>query len=291
MVKTDVDLISKLPVRRPLTIAVACAVVLFGAAGRLAAQAPTPSGPGAIAVSAAVDFPSVYFFRGFRQEDRPKLTFEPHADVDVRLYTGDRELKSVSASFGTWNSFHSGSSGSKGSTGRSYYEADFSSGVALAFANGLDVDAGYTAFTSPNGSFSRVQEMSVRAGFPGAGAPYGQVAFELSGQTDEGAQKGIYLELGAVPEWPIGRRTTIAVPIALGVSLKDYYEGPAGESRFGFFSAGVHGTVVLNRTAGRFGQWEVHGGLDVLALGDTARALNREDAGQIVVVGGIGLSY
>ena len=37
--------------------------------------------------------------------------------------------------------------------------------------------------------------------------------------------KGVYLELGVAPSWPLaGGKVTFAVPVKFGFSLKDYYE-------------------------------------------------------------------
>ena len=43
------------------------------------------------------------------------------------------------------------------------------------------------------------------------------------------ANKGTYLELGAGPNWPMGT-ATLAIPVSVGLSLKDYYED-AGRRR------------------------------------------------------------
>jgi hypothetical protein len=241
-------------------------------------------------VTANADIPSVYFFRGIRQEADPKLTFWPNASVGVRLYAGDGAVKRVSASAGTWNSFHRGTAGSEGGSGESFFEADFYATGTLAFANRVSVDTTYRAYTSPNDSFNSVKELSVSARTAGRWAPYGTIAFELSGQADEGLNEGTYLELGAGPNWPLGARLTVAIPVKIGLSLNDFYEGPAGDETFGFFSVGAFVTVPLTRTSGWLGSWNVHGGVDFLALGDTTKAFNKGDAGQVVAMVGVGWS-
>src|SRR4051812_37062743 len=45
------------------------------------AQTAADPNPGAITLTTGVDFPSVYFFRGIRQEADPKFTMFPYGDV------------------------------------------------------------------------------------------------------------------------------------------------------------------------------------------------------------------
>jgi hypothetical protein len=75
-------------------------------------------------------------------------------------------------------------------------------------------------------------------------APYGLVAFELSGQADGGSEEGTYAELGVGPSWPLGGGlATVAIPVKVGLSLKDYYEGPTGDEKFGYVDVGALFTV------------------------------------------------
>ena len=57
-------------------------------------------------------------------------------------------------------------------------------------------------------------------------------------------------------------KATVAVPIKLGFSLKDYYELDDTDNKFGFFSVGGLATVPLGS------HFNVHGGLEFQALGD-----------------------
>ena len=45
----------------------------------------------------------------------------------------------------------------------------------------------FTAYTSPNGSFRTVKELAFKVAHASKFAPYGLVAFELSGQADGGS--------------------------------------------------------------------------------------------------------
>jgi hypothetical protein len=158
----------------------------------------------------------------------------------------------------------------------------------------MSVGATYTAYTYPNQGAAPVKEISLKLGQAGKIAPYGLVAFELSGQADAGANKGTYMELGAAPNWPIGHGMTFAIPVKVGLSLKDYYETANGDEKFGFFDLGTLVTVPITAIPANFGAWTLHGGVDYLRLGNGPAAIGLGTEGkknQYVVMGGIGLSY
>ncbi len=117
------------------------------------------------------------------------------------------------------------------------------------------------------------------------------VATELQGQADGGAKKGTYLELGIRPvikliggKYPLN----LAVPVKTGLSLKDYYEGPDGDSRFGYFDTGA--IVSVGVTSGKIA-WDIHGGVDLLWLGDSMKRLNGGDGFKPVGMLGVGITY
>jgi hypothetical protein len=114
----------------------------------------------------------------------------------------------------------------------------------------------------------------------------------LNGQADGGSNEGVYLELGVGPSWPVaGGKVTVAVPVKLGLSLRDYYEGPDGDQKFGYFQAGGLVTVPITSATSKFGAWNIHGGVDVYAFGDTTKAFNSGDSGKVVPSFGIGVVY
>jgi len=255
------------------------------------AQTPPDPNPGAITFTSVVDFPSVYFFRGIRQKSDPKLTTFAAGDVGISLYSGDGNLKSATANVGIWNSLHTGTSGSN-SDKSSHYEEDFYASVSLAFARGITVTPTFTAYTSPNSSFGTVQEMSFKVAHASKFAPYGMVAFEMKGQADAGASKGTYGEFGVAPSWALGGTPlTLAIPVKVGLSLNDYYELDGTDNQFGFVDAGLLLTVPFTKIPTQFGSWNVHGGVNFMGFGDTTKYFNNGDAGQVVVSGGIGMSY
>jgi hypothetical protein len=119
-------------------LALAIAVLGTVAAGSAMAQTPDPN-PGAITLTSGVDFPSVYFFRGIRQEADPKLTMFPYGDGGVALFSGKGGVKSASVNFGLWNSLHTGSTGSGSESKQIHYEEDFYTTLTLGFARGISV--------------------------------------------------------------------------------------------------------------------------------------------------------
>ena len=55
--------------------------------------------------------------------------------------------------------------------------------------------------------------------------------------------------------------------------------------------AGLLLTVPFTGIPSSFGSWNVHGGVNVLGFGDTTKSFNNGDAAQVVVSGGIAMSY
>jgi hypothetical protein len=265
-----------------------------------AAQAADPN-PGALTFTGAFDVPSLYLFRGIRQESDPSLTMWPYADLKIDLMSGDGAVKSAAVNFGVWNSLHTGTSGTDVADGRLHYEEDFYAALTLGFGGATSLTSQYTAYTSPNARFTTVKEVSFKVAQASKYAPYGLVAFEFDTepglhQADGGLDAGTYLELGIGPSWPLGGSTTIAVPVKLGMSLNDYYELAGEDNKFGYFDIGALVTVPLTGIPSRFGSWNVHFGGDYFALGDTTEALNVNSEGEtskhkVVGLFGFGVTY
>ncbi len=275
---------------RFIRFALLVVLVLGATAGSASAQRPVFNG--------AVDFPTVYFFRGIRQEADPKLTTFVAGDLGIPLLAdGSGALKTAGINVGTWNAFMTGSSGSDHPTADSaFYESDLYAGVTLGFG-AISFTPMFTAYTSPNDVFTTVKEISFKVANASKTAPYALVAFEIggdsSGQADGGTEKGTYLELGIGPSWGIAAgKATLAVPVKLGLSLKDYYELSGEDQKFGYLAGGVLVTVPLSG-----GKWNVHGGVDLYALGDATGAANADpETGEArkswaIASGGIGFTF
>jgi hypothetical protein len=268
------------------------------AAAQESSQDAADPNTGNVTLTAGTDLLNTYMFRGIRQDDTKVIAW-PFADVAISMFSGDGGLKSVTANLGTWNSLHTGAAGLDGPSGKLWYESDFYATFGLGFGGGVSVGTTYTAYTSPNSAFGTVRELAFKLGVDDSAAlgraalkPYGLVAFELDGQADGGANEGTYLELGVAPGIS-GAIASIAFPTKVGLSLSDYYEAPGAgpDETFGYFSVSGIVTVPITGIPARFGGWNVHGGVEFQALGDSTKIFNGGDGSKVIGSFGIGLSY
>ena len=238
--------------------------------------------PKRVTLTTGLDFTSAYFFRGIRQQDEGAIT-QPYVDLGVAADHG------ISFNFGNWDSIHSTAPAGH------WYESDYYGSVTFT-AGKLKPGLLYTSYTSPADNFATVHELAgvvavddSASSFPVS--PKAVLAFELGdGQADGGENKGVYLELGMKPGIKLAPKATLFVPVKLGLSLKDYYEGFGSgmpNNTFGFFDLGVQ--LSIPAASGKAGSLEIHGGFDVLWLGDNLKALNGDDGVKPVVL--VGLTY
>jgi uncharacterized protein (TIGR02001 family) len=229
------------------------------------AQAPTESESKPFTISAGLDGPSDYYWRGMIQNfnglDREGFVAQPFVDLGIAF------SDAVSLNVGVWTSLHSGEA-----TG-TFYEADYY--ASLGFSAGRWAPAvTYTAYTSPNDSFSTVHEVALSVSFDDSDSALPLSPSALVGFFSDDA--GTYFEAGIEPAIPTGGPLSLSIPIGIGLSLDDFY----GDT-FGFFKAGVGLGVDLGSG------WEVHGGLDLLFLGESIRW----DDGEVKPVPYVGFSY
>jgi hypothetical protein len=258
------------------------------AAAQTAPAAPAPA-PKKVTVVVGADAPSMYMFRGIRQEFDANFTLQPFVDVGIAA------APNVTVNFGSWNSFNTGSSGSGTPGLGAWYESDVYGSVTVTkgkWKPGLL----FTSYTSPNDVFKTVNELAGVVSYDDSAkkvplSPKVILGFELTdGQADGGANKGIYFEAGIRPSFkPGGSSVTIGVPLKLGMSAKDYYEGPSGDSKFGYFDIGLAASVPLSKM--KAGAWELHGGVDVFTFGDTLKAFNDGDKARVVGSVGFTITY
>lgn len=241
-----------------------------------------------------MDFLNAYFFRGIAQDDTG-VTMWPAFDLGFAVFSGDGALRSVRADVGTWNSLNTGIAGLDG-PGKLWYESRFYATLGLGVGGGATLGVTYTTYTSPNGMFGTVREFSFKVAVDDSGAlgaaavkPYLVLARELDGQADGGAEEGTYLELGIAPGYS-GSKASLTVPIKVGLSLADYYEGLTGDDRFGFLSVAGVVTIPLSSAPTKFGSWNIHGGVEFLKLGERNEAVFGKGSHVIGSVG-IGFSY
>ena len=248
-----------------------------------ASQTPAPaaeeSAPKPVTITTGLDFTSAYLFRGIRQHSGGTIA-QPYVDVGVSVGKG------ISLNVGNWDSIHSTAAAGN------FYEADYYGAVTFT-AGKLKPGVLYTSYTSPADSFRTVHELAGVFTFDDSGSafpltPKAVLAFELSdGQADGGAGKGVYLELGVKPGIALAPKATLYIPVKLGLSLKDYYEGPLGSDTFGYYSTGAQLSVPA--ISGKSGTLEIHGGVDFQFLGDNLKLLNEDDRVKPIAL--IGFTY
>jgi hypothetical protein len=262
----------------------------------------TDPNPGALTITGSVDFLNQYMFRGIRQNSTGFATW-PAVDLGIAAYSGKGGLKSVGVNFGTWNSLHSGDTGADGPSGKIWYESDFYASLGLGFGGGTSLTTTYTAYTSPNSSYTTVKEIMFKFALDdssrfgkAAVKPYLIVAQEFDtdvarGQADGGAEAGTYMEIGVAPGYSFSK-ASLGFPVKVGLSLSNYYENPetGNDEKFGFFSIAGIVTVPIGGTTS-FGAWNIHGGVEYQALGDTTKFFNGGESNQVIGSFGIGFSY
>jgi hypothetical protein len=291
---------------REIRSAMAALAFVAGVPALVAAQTIAPaqgtfdSNPGRVSLSAAYDFTNVYMFRGLRQDDTRVIMF-PFAEARVDLHDDDDGLTDVGVRIGTWNSLNTGVSGSAGPSGKLWYESRFYTAADFTFGPGVTVAGGYTAYPSPNNSFSTVKELLFRVStderntFGGVVLrPHALLAMEFDtapglGQADGGLERGTYLELGVAPGIT-DPNYLLSFPVKLGLSLDDYYELAGEDHTFGYLSLGAIATVPLVRSTS-YGALDVHGGVEFQSLGDTPEAFNAGDQSKVIGIIGVGFSY
>lgn len=258
-------------------------LALWSPVSVVSAQSPNTGG---LSFTASVDVPTAFVFRGIVQERDPEVTLTPAADVAVALGAGWR------AHVGTWHSLHTGDAGLDGPTGRLHYREDVYVSLDMPIGRGFQVTSTYGVFTSPNLLFNTVHDLSLKVASTSRVAPYGLVAFELSGAADDiDRGTGSYAELGVAPSFGLGARASVRVPVRIGVSLNRYYQDFAANPTFGFVTVGGLLTYPLGRP-GRFGTWQVRGGADIYRFGETTERFNADRTGDpraVRVVGSVGL--
>ena len=261
---------------RRLARGIPAAAAFFLLAGPAAAQ-----NTGNISMSAGTDVVTQYYFRGIVQETSGFI-MQPYLDASI-------SFGAASITAGTWSSLHSaGATGFSGAP-ESFYETDFYAGIGGA-AGPVGLDATYTAYMSPRGSWGTVKELAIGLSVDNVAAPYATVAFELSGNA-AGDSGGTYVELGIEPSAPLDDApVSLSFPVAVGLSASDYYNPGGVNHAFGFFSAGASIGVPLNVPA-EYGEWGLGLGVNALVFGEGLKQINGEDGPKIIALFGLSLGY
>ena len=108
--------------------------------------------------------------------------------------------------------------------------------------------------------------------------------------------RAVYAQIGIAPGYTFladsAYPIAVSVPLAVGLSLSDYYEfGTGSDDTFGFFSGGVTVSVPLAFIPPAFGKWLIKGGVQVLYLDDNLTAINNGDRTQVIGTVGLAFTY
>ncbi len=260
--------------------------------------------------SAGVLFATDYYFRGIVQDTdgllNGGLIAQPYIDLGLPIFAAEDGSYEIGINFGIWNSFGSEQE-TTGANPENWYESDLYAGLGLSTGD-FEFGLTYTFYTSPNGSFSTVQEILGSVGYEidlgedpdvdddfaftiGLGA---LIAFELD-NTAFGADEGIYVELGVEPGTELEvdglvAPVSLSFPIAVGFSLDDYYVDAAGDNEFyGYVSVAAAASIPLPLPS-NYGSWTLTPQVQALFLGAEGLELaNNEDSEEFI--GGLSLDF
>jgi hypothetical protein len=258
--------------------------------------------PAIVSGSLGTTLTDQYLFRGIPQEDQGVIA-QPWLELGFRLFAGgsDDIVQRVDLTAGIWDSLHDGSTGGAGGD---WYESDAYAGLSVGLGGRWTIGASYTTYTSPNGSFGTVQEVVGSVAFddtdlwlPIAMQPTLMVAFEVDGQADSGLHPGIYAEITLEPRVPLGSvdgfEFNLVVPLKLGLSVRDYYEQPAGgdDKTFGYFDAAVVLACTLANLPNAGKPWTVELGMHYVTLGGSNEARNHGENSELLNTLTLGTSF
>jgi hypothetical protein len=281
------------------------AMLPLGSASRVAAADEPGPNTGRISLNLGAEIPSRYYFRGILQE-REDFILQPYGDITFKLYEGKGPLSTLSLTLGVWNSLHWGPTGLDGVNTvdpKVWYEADFFATLSAVLFEDFTAGLTYTAYMSPNDAFKTAQEVSVNLSYNDArwlGAfalnPTVLLAFETSGQADAGAHRGGLIQIGVAPGFTLFKDAayplSFSFPVAVGLSLYDYYEFGTGENdTFGVFSAGAKASLPLKFIPAAFGNWQVRASVLWYHFGDNTTQVNRGSRDSVVGLFGLAVSY
>lgn len=249
----------------------------------------------------SLTFTSDYFFRGIVQRS-DAFNIQPSAQLSFQVF--EEEGLSVSLIGGSWSNFSDDlATGHSGSFAEHWYEHDAYAGVSLS-AGCFTLDAAYTWYFSPASDFTEVEDITLSLSYDDAGHwgeegrfslnPSVSIAFETRNAAS-GPDSGVWLGLGIEPTFVLGESpigpSTLSFPIAVGLSLDDYYQRADGTSdMFGYAEVGAKLSFDM---PDRFGDAAptVDVGVSYLMLGGALDDLNSGDSDEVVFAVGLSWSF
>lgn len=254
--------------------------------------------PGASA-EVTLDYVTQYFFRGYEQSNTDTGgSFQPGASLTIDV------TEDVTATIGTWGAFEFDAPTTT-TNPSAWYEQDVYASLDATIGD-FAAGVGITYYTYPsNAGNVDITELNLGLSYDDSDLlgdfafnPYVAVAIELhnTAATDENA----YLELGGEFTLPTEGTAIDAwswtVPVAVGLSIDNYYVDGSGEDEFfGFASVGLVGSIPLSELIGSneyFGAWKLNAGVTVLFLNsDVDLTDNKDDTSDnMQVYGTFGIS-
>jgi hypothetical protein len=265
-----------------------------------------------------VNFVSQYVSRGVVLENQGVIG-QPYADLYFKLYEGDGFLNKISLNLGLWSSIHSratdaGAIGG-GSTGtKSWYEFDYTVGLAFTFAKNWTLTPSFYAFLSPNDGFSDFYGLNLSLAYNDAELwgnsgfalnPSVTVLVELQNKAGTGKDEGVYYEIALNPTKAYGP-VTVSLPIKAGFGTNDFYgslnasTGAIDNESFGYVSAGLNVAYALKFIPECYGVWTLSANATFYYLGDGTSDFNTAPRGgsvrdgndtEWVFGGGLGIAF
>lgn len=256
----------------------------------------------AITASASVDYVSHYVFRGYEQDESDiGAGIQPGIEFTLPVDDG------IGLTVGTWGSIHTDTAEAGTTTpGKSnpnyWYEQDVYAGLGFDIGD-LSISTGLTYYTYPSSAANiDITEYYISVGFDDsellgdfAFNPYALLAIEL--QKNAAADEAIYMELGGEFAVPMGDAPfSLSIPVAVGLSIEDYYNDATGGGNFwGFVSVGAIASVPMSDLIGTdeyFGAWDLSGGVVMYFMnsdvgGISPNTANEGDNYQLVVTAGL----
>jgi hypothetical protein len=205
-------------------------------------------------------------------------------------------------SLGKFYNLASWANGNLTGTGADWYQTEWMVGAVLRWRD-LWIDLKYDFYAYPTGIFLPIQEIGGKMSYDVASCwretkpdsqfflrPYVSLFQETVNYYDDNAT---YFEVGVEPSFRCelwGQRIGITLPVALGMSLDNYYVDVAtGQNEFiGYWSAGAVASMALP-TGSKLGNWYLTGSVIYYHL--VANSLKAIDGTSDEVVGKIGVSF
>ncbi len=236
---------------------------------------------------------SDYYFRGIVQR-ADTANLQTNAQAGFVLINND--AITLTAVAGSWSNFSDDTAPAAGAGPREHwYEHDTFAGATLA-AGPVTLSAIYTWYNSPAADFKESEDLTITVAYDDSDhwsldngfAINPSLAFAVETRNGaSGPDSGVWLGLGVAPGFTLTSSGAgpidIAFPIAVGLSIDDYYQRSDGSSdTLGFLSAGAALTLGLPEALGAAAP-TVTLSATLLSLHGVARELNNGGSTEIIL--------